>query len=206
MIKQEFSEIVHQYTSDNSLAEKLWLEIEKAYSNKNRHYHTLNHLENLLNQLTECKGGIEDWDTVIFAICYHDIVYDVLRHDNEEKSALLAAQRLSSIGVQADKIEKCKAQILATKTHEDSTDTDVNFFTDADLSILGQDRDVYEEYCRQVRREYSIYPDLIYKPGRKKVLQHFLKMERIFKTEHFFNKFEEQARRNLTHELDELDK
>ena len=205
LIKQIFLKTVHQYASDNSLTAKLWFEIEQAYSGKNRHYHTLKHLENLLNQLMECKDDIEDWHVIVLSICYHDIIYDVLKHDNEEKSALLAAERLTAIGLPVNKIEKCKVQILATKTHENNVEPDTNLFTDADLSILGRDWDVYEYYCMQVRREYSVYPDVIYKPGRKKVLQHFLKMERIFKTTYFFNRFEEQARLNLTHEMDELD-
>jgi predicted metal-dependent HD superfamily phosphohydrolase len=52
-----------------------------------------------------------------------------------------------------------------------------------------------------VRKEYLIYPDLIYNPGRKKVLHHFLAMDRIFKTDFFYNKFEQQARQNLRKEI-----
>jgi predicted metal-dependent HD superfamily phosphohydrolase len=55
-----------------------------------------------------------------------------------------------------------------------------------------------------VRREYSIYPDLLYKPGRKKVLQHFLNMEHIFKTIHFYTLYEQNARNNLNREIAEL--
>jgi predicted metal-dependent HD superfamily phosphohydrolase len=46
-----------------------------------------------------------------------------------------------------------------------------------------------------------MYPDFLYRPGRRKVLQHFLDMERIFKTEEFASKFEKQARVNLGWEL-----
>jgi predicted metal-dependent HD superfamily phosphohydrolase len=49
-----------------------------------------------------------------------------------------------------------------------------------------------------------VYPDVIYKPGRKKVLAHFLQMERIYKTGIFFTMFEKQARQNLQDELAEL--
>ncbi|HET7178254.1 MAG TPA: hypothetical protein VFI14_00955 [Chryseosolibacter sp.] len=52
-----------------------------------------------------------------------------------------------------------------------------------------------------MRREYSMYPDFLYRPGRRKVLQYFLDMERIFKTEEFASKFEKQARGNLEREL-----
>jgi len=69
---------------------------------------------------------------------------------------------------------------------------------------LGQPSDVYEQYCGQIRKEYSIYPDIVYKPGRKKVLIHFLNMEKIFKTSFFYDKYELQARANLESELKRL--
>ncbi|MDX2245424.1 MAG: hypothetical protein SF052_01505 [Bacteroidia bacterium] len=82
-----------------------------------------------------------------------------------------------------------------------SPDNDTNLFTDADLSILGQKREIYHAYSTNVRKEYAIYPDILYNPGRKKVLQHFLAMEQIFKTPHFQEKYEAQARANLEEEL-----
>ena len=59
-------------------------------------------------------------------------------------------------------------------------------------------------YLKNVRKEYSLYPNLVYNPGRKKVLQHFVEMEKIFKTEYFFEKFEAQAKENLKQELEQL--
>ena len=80
-------------------------------------------------------------------------------------------------------------------------DTDTNLFTDADLAILGTDWNSYKKYYQQIRKEYSIYPDMIYNPGRKKVLHHFLHMERIYKTVWFYNRYEQQAIINLEKEL-----
>jgi predicted metal-dependent HD superfamily phosphohydrolase len=147
---------------------------------------------------------LTDPDAVLFALYYHDAVYNVLQKDNEEKSAQLAEKRLKALQVPDVKIETCRRHILATKVHSFSEHPDTNFFTDADLSILGQPWAVYERYTRQVRKEYAIYPDLLYKPGRRKVLEHFLQMPKIFKTEAFLIKFEQQARLNLTRELSAL--
>jgi predicted metal-dependent HD superfamily phosphohydrolase len=204
LLNQTFLTLTQNYTPDNRLANDLWIEIETSYSTKKRHYHTLAHLENLLTQLTPIKSQIKNWDTVLFTLFYHDIVYNSLKKDNEEKSAELAESRLKSIAVPQSIIDHCKAQILATKQHLPSQDTDTNYFTDADLSILGADWETYSVYSKQVRKEYSIYPALIYNPGRKKVLEHFLKMERIFKTDYFFTKFESQAKQNLQRELNLL--
>ena len=87
------------------------------------------------------------------------------------------------------------------KNHEIDNDADVNYFTDADLSILGTSSSDYENYTGQIRKEYSAYPDFIYKQGRRKVLKHFIEMARIYKTPYFFDKYEHQARVNLTNEL-----
>jgi predicted metal-dependent HD superfamily phosphohydrolase len=203
-LKTIFSELVQKYSDDNSLNQELWNEIVENYSGKKRHYHNLSHLENLIKQLLGFKEIISDWDVVLFSVFYHDIVYNTLKQDNEEQSALLAETKLKALKLSNEQIEKCKAAILATKSHELSKDKDINLFTDADLSILGAGWDEYSAYAKQIRKEYSIYPDLIYNPGRKKVLHHFLHMQNIFKTPEFFDTFEKQARQNLKRELREL--
>ena len=204
LLKDTFTTLIHLYSKDAVVVEQYWLEVEKAHSGKKRHYHNLTHLEQLWQQLLPLKTEITDWDTLLFSLFYHDIVYNVRRQDNEEKSADLARQRLQELNYPEPAIQNCVAQILATKGHTISPDVDINLFTDADLSILGQDWAIYLTYTQQVRREYSIYPDLLYKPGRKKVLQHFLNMERIFKTAHFFDLYEKVARTNLSREIGEL--
>ena len=49
-----------------------------------------------------------------------------------------------------------------------------------------------------------MYPDMMYKPGRKKLLEHFLAMPHIFKTAFFRERLEVQARENLMRELELL--
>ena len=204
MLKQIFIELSLKYSGNTRLIETLWTEIEKNYAHKTRHYHTLAHLENLYVQLEEAKKEIEDWDTVLFTLFYHDIIYNPVNNDNEAKSAELAKRRVQSLAYPTNKIDKCVKQILATKEHIKSTNSDTNFFTDADLSILGQAWEKYADYLNQVRKEYSVYPDFIYNPGRKKVLNSFLNRERVFKTNLFFEKFEKTARQNMVKELEQL--
>ncbi len=201
MLKEAFVELLSKHTDNNHLTNDLWLEIELHYSSKERYYHTMQHLDNLLVQLTEIKSEIKCWETILFALYYHDIIYDPQNSDNEEKSAELAGKRMRQIAVPLTTITLCAKLILDTKSHLFSTDSDTNYFTDADLSILGQNNETYALYASNVRREYSMFPDSVYNPGRKSVLKHFLSMDRIFKTDFFYNKFEAQARKNLTNEL-----
>ena len=201
MLKETFIGLLTNYTDNDRLINELWAEIEKNYSSKKRHYHTLYHLDRLLAQLTDVKGEIQNWNTILFTLYYHDIVYNSLKSDNEEKSAKLAEKRMKQISVSIDTIELCQKQILATKSHTLSTNSDTNYFTDADLSVLGQPWETYSIYYKSVRNEYSIYPDFVYNLESKKVLNHFLSMDRIFKTDFFYNKFEKQAKENVQKEL-----
>jgi predicted metal-dependent HD superfamily phosphohydrolase len=201
-----FEAVCSTYTSDSSRIAALWAEVEKNYSGKGRHYHTLVHLENLLTQLLEVKSSIKDWDIMLFSLFYHDIIYNVLKPDNEEKSADFAALRMNKLSLPVSSIEQCIHQILATKKHQPDTDSDTSYFMDADLSVLGQTADIYWEYAQNVRKEYAIYPDLLYRPGRIKVLRHFLDKPRIYHTPYFGGKYEAQARANMEAELRTLTK
>jgi len=204
MLTDTFLQLVKKYSKDHELANNLWLEIFTKYSEPKRHYHTIDHLEAMITDLKEVKGKIDDWDTTLFAVFYHDIIYKASSKTNEGDSAKLAKKRLSEIGFNNDKIDNCLAMILATKQHLPSEDSDTNYLLDADLAILGKNSEDYQKYSNLIREEYTIYADFMYNSGRKKALLHFLEMEAIYKTEHFFKKHEEQARTNIKSELDNL--
>jgi len=204
MFKQAFEDVLSNLTADKVLTDDLFEEIHFKYSSASRYYHNVGHLDHLTRELNPVKNQIEDWQIIILSVAYHDIVYNPLKKDNEERSASIAVDRLSKLNLKEDQKEKCRQQILSTKTHAASDNPDTNYFTDADLSILGSVAESYLEYSCQVRKEYKYFPDLLYKPGRKKVLMRFLEMTNIFKTKHFQNKYERQARLNLTNELRSL--
>ncbi|WP_438710442.1 HD domain-containing protein [Aquimarina muelleri] len=192
------------YTQDSEYTESLWSDINKQHSKKNRYYHNLYHLENLYHNLLEIKTRIKNWDIALFALFYHDYIYNVLKQDNEEQSAKKAEKILNTLKIEKKDITLCSKIIIATKGHNISKNSDINYFTDADLSILGNDWKTYEEYYKNVRKEYKYYPDFVYNKGRIKVLHHFINMPTIFKTSHFYNKFEVQAKENLQREIDLL--
>ncbi len=200
MLHEELLSII----DDRQHAHCLWSEITELYSSEGRHYHNLQHLDFLYNELSTLKTELKDWPAICLAICYHDIIYHPGAADNEDKSAELAEERLSPTNIKESSVSRCKQHILATKLHANHTDPDTNLFTDADLAILGQNDEVYDEYAVNIRREYSHVPDALYGMGRGGVLQRFLRMERIFKTEAFFTKYEVQARKNIRRELQHL--
>lgn len=194
-----FHAVVNNFSKDERQVVACWQELETAYNLPGRHYHTLQHIEQMLSLLEEVKEDCADLEALQLAIFYHDIVYNAQRKDNEARSAVIARKRLTALGFK--RIGKVVALILATQKHERADDRDTNYLLDIDLNILGAAWPRYREYAQQVREEYIIYPDELYKPGRVQVLRHFLGAARIFKTDYFYRKLEARARENLQKEI-----
>jgi len=203
-LKERFAQNCSPFTQDHNLIEKLWQEIEKKYAEKSRHYHNLEHLGHMFRELDAVKEDISNFTNISFSVFYHDIVYDASSKKNEEKSADLAQSRLQLLSLNIDDISEIHQQILATKSHQKSEKEDTNLLLDADLSVLGKDAATYTDYTKKIRKEYAVYPDFLYNPGRKKILQHFLQWESIFKTEVFKAKYETKARENIVSEIERL--
>jgi predicted metal-dependent HD superfamily phosphohydrolase len=203
-LKSKWLTLAAKYSDDGALANRLWEEIELNYSASARHYHTLGHIGKLLAIFGEYEVMITGKDAVEFAIWYHDIIYVPGRSDNETESARLAEKRMLELGVDEKIITTTIQLIEATKTHalsEETDNFDGRFLLDADLSILGADWEEYELYARQIRQEFYFVEKSAYVAGRGGVMQDFLKRERIYKTEEFFQKLGKKARENIEREL-----
>lgn len=198
---KEFQQIIAGY-SNRATAKKLWKEVAALYSGTDRHYHNLEHLDNFYHQLMLCRAEVKDWESLVVAMVYHDAIYNSSDRRDEERSAELAISRLNEIGFPQEKIHTVKALILATKTHAGGNNDDVNYFNDADMSILGLDRDIYIRYTKNVRLEYAATPN--FDAGRRKVLNYFLSMKQIFKTAFFKGLYEKAARNNIAWEITTL--
>ena len=127
MIGELFVATASKAAPDASLVHSLWGEIEKQYSHRSRRYHTLVHLEKMTAELEVVKEQIEDFEAIVFAIVYHDIVYKATKKDNEEKSAELARKRLTSLSYSAQATERIVGHILATKAHQKARTTTRTF-------------------------------------------------------------------------------
>lgn len=202
MIKEKFLDVIRKYSDDEPYNSACWCEIENKYSSKSRYYHTLEHLENMLAELEQVTAYVQYIDTLLFAIYYHDIIYKPTQSNNEHQSALFFQKRI--IKTSFPHFCEAMAQIEATKTHQLSTDPDTNIFLDIDLSILGKSPKEYKTYCENIRKEYRIYPDIVYRKGRKKVLENILAQNAIYKTVFFKQKFEAQAQENIRREVKQL--
>jgi len=201
-----WQQLLQPYTPDQGLIEEGFQTIISHYTETHRHYHDLHHLHALLQLQHTYADRIIDNETLSLAIFFHDIIYDVKQTDNEEQSALAAGNFLRQTNYPVGKIAQVMDFIRATKTHlNTSGNTDLDYFLDFDLSILSAPATDYIAYTQQIRKEYSIYPDELYKPGRKKVLAHFLALPAIYKTDLFREQREAFARQNMEEELKTMD-
>lgn len=200
-IQQTFTGLLERIGFPEDTIHDHWLELEKAYSQKPRHYHNLTHLEEMFACFNTYKAELQFPDEVLYALFYHDIIYKSTRKDNELKSA----ERAVALLPEDPKTNKQRIfdMIVATKDHVAATE-DEKWLIDFDLRILAKEWEDYKVYCLQIRKEYSIYPDFLYNPGRKKALQHFLEKEFLYQTQTFRTLYEAKARENIQKEISTL--
>jgi predicted metal-dependent HD superfamily phosphohydrolase len=162
-----------------------------------RHYHTRQHLEECLAAFEPAAHLATRPAEVEAALWFHDAVYDPHRNDNEERSAALASNALGAAGIDAAAVARIAASILRTKHHADAGNDDQRLVLDVDLSILGADQARFDEYERQIRREYAFVSEASFHARRVTLLKAFLLRPCIYHLDHFRERLEQRARANL---------
>lgn len=178
--------------------------LEMRYAEPHRAYHNLMHVMDCLREFESAQNLARDPATVEMALWYHDAIYDPRAKDNEERSAELAVDVGKDIGLPDSFRETVKTLILATKKHDASNNYDAAIMIDVDLSVLGRPLLHFDEYEKQIRQEYDWVPDDAFAVGRSTILETFLARPTIYFTEFFRNKYERQARENLSRSIQKL--
>lgn len=180
-------------------------EIRAAYAEPHRAYHTAHHIAACLRLVDDpdVKRRSARRSEIEAAIWWHDLVYDTHAKDNEEKSADHAIATLGAAGVAVDVVDRIAAHILATKRHE-TDESDGALVIDIDLSILAEDEATYARFEEEIRREYAWVDAASYAAGRSAVLRHFLERPNIYVTEHFRERWDAKARKNIGWALERL--
>ena len=202
---QQWLSIGQQYTGNVALLQQVFDMLSVAYGSTGRHYHGMQHVLTLLRDAEEEYGSNMPAE-LYYAIWFHDCVYSATSSDNEAQSAKLAAKYLALMQLPRQTVNRVEAMILKTANHLDAVVEDdcTAFFLDADLKILGVDAESYGAYTQAVRREYRIYPDMLYNAGRRKFLYKALAAARLYSTAKFYERYEQRARINLQNELNQL--
>jgi len=167
--------------------------ILSIWNEGDRHYHNLNHLNKLLEDINNSNLSEIETDILIIVALFHDIVYDVKNRNNEEKSSEFF---LNCCGDKSNPYIKIISQIiLDTKTHsisdeflnKDISDKNLsnkNFkdlyskmsklFCGLDMSICESSYDELLEWEEGIYDEYKVFGNQIYKEHRLKFLESLL--------------------------------
>jgi predicted metal-dependent HD superfamily phosphohydrolase len=175
----------------------IFAHLTTAYAEPGRAYHTAEHIRDCLTQLDLARDHAHRPDEVETALWFHDAVYVPGGSDNEVRSAQLAQAALLACGVSAGVADRIAELVLATRHLTIPSDPDTQLLCDIDLSILGRDRGVFDEFERRIRQEYDWVPEPVYRTSRSEILAGFLKRRSIYQTEFFRDLYESSARANL---------
>ena len=184
----------------------LFTQLISAYQEPDRHYHNLQHLQQLFTALQNFNPSnyLNDRPSIILAIFFHDAIYDTRSHENEAQSAKWASESLTKLNFPNTTIDRITHLIHLTKTHRpDPTDLNAQILLDCDLSILAAPPAQYQTYAKAIRQEYHWVPEADYRKGRSQILQTFLNRDRIYHHPEMHH-HEHQARTNLNQEIQTL--
>ncbi len=188
----------------STLPPRLYEDLVARYCEPHRRYHTLQHLDECLEQLDDLRGLAERPDEVEMALWFHDAIYDVRRHDNEQRSAEWARESLLGGGVARDVADRVYALVTATDHRSPPQGRDAEIIVDIDLAILGAEPGRFEEYERQIREEYDWVTEEVFRCERGRILAGFLARPRIFRTDYFHERHEARARKNIGRAIQRL--
>jgi predicted metal-dependent HD superfamily phosphohydrolase len=169
------------------------------YREKERFYHTLEHLNECLDSLEAARSRVPvpNADAIEMALWFHDLVYVPRVDNNEEESARIAELCLNQAGASQLLVNDVNRLILATRNHQHDDQEDAKWMIDIDLAIFGQHEDRFAEYERQIRKEYEWVAADVYCEKRVGILEAFLLRPRLYQTDYFCQRLESQARANL---------
>ena len=205
-LRERWSALMDSFEVDAHLADKAFEDLAARYGENGRHYHTLAHIENVLETADALRPFAQDFPAVELAAWFHDIIYDPRAADNEAQSADYAARVLGTMGLPAATIAKVERLIRATThAYPCPDDPDCQVLLDADLATFGSNWPLQEEIAAAIRQEFSFVPEDTYRVGRRQVLKQFLQRDRIFYNPKMFAQFEETARQNIAQAIAALD-
>lgn len=190
-------------------ADELWLAIHAGYQRPPRHYHTFDHVVEVVRWYHRVAQEI-GWRQpreVFLAVLFHDIVYQVGAPDNEQQSARRATECVNTHLAQAGIDTGLVVELIElTARHGKLAPGDVGeeaaLFLDCDMAVLGAAPEVYDRYEQDVAQEYlQVYPPALYSHGRRQFLEGLLARERIYLSPFFHALLDAAARANLRRAL-----
>lgn len=143
-------------------------DVIKAYDEPHRFYHTLEHIQDVLQNLN--NANLLKHDELFLTAIFHDIIYNPQSANNEEDSASFFIDAAKNTSLNQAQKEHVKQLILDTKHHIPSVEFSAEFIN-ADLAILSSSFDKLITYEKQIFKEFQFVDYSIYKVKRLEVLK-----------------------------------
>ncbi|WP_086931750.1 HD domain-containing protein [Agarilytica rhodophyticola] len=201
-LRDEWISLCGELSEHKGCAQRWFNTLCNAYENPQRSYHNLAHIKQVLDIAKAHRSYFSQWHSVFFASWFHDFIQG-RGQKNEVLSAQLATRALSELALSPELIENTRQMILSTKDHLVKENSDCALFVDCDLSILGATPELYENYSKQCRLEYTV-SNFKYKIGRRRFLTKTLAKKSIYQTSLLGDQLEHKARVNIINELENL--
>jgi pantetheine-phosphate adenylyltransferase len=145
------------------------------YSESHRHWHTPQHLYEMLQGITilleEDMINLKEYKILMVAAIFHDIIYDTKRKDNEEQSVEYMLSLLNRNVISEDVI-KIRDIIIDTKRH-DSKEKLSKFFNQLDTSIVDAPFMELLDWEDKIWKEYKWFGWETYKEKRLDFLNNY---------------------------------
>lgn len=212
---------------DPDIAQSVYEELITIYTDPEREYHSSSHIENFINKVYELmriyafKNHDKTKAEMILAAFFHDCFHNTYRHTkdipldaltDEEQSADFAVKSMKRMGARPTKsISRIYQLIRLTEEHQIDNTSECSIdmqkvFLDADMAIIGDIDPKYEEYMVGVWKEYAHIPPETFIAGRVHFLSQLLEKKAIFHTVYMNQLYSEQAFKNISYEINILDK
>lgn len=143
-----------------------------CYREPHRYYHNLNHLEEICQLILNEHEAGTNRDILLVAAVFHDIIYNPLKGDNEEKSAALFRAMASG---KKENIDYVNSIILDTKQHIANTDLSEDFIRYDFHGLRTGDLGRMVSDGMKIMREFQYYDYGQYKIGRNRAMNEIAK-------------------------------
>ena len=178
VLRRKWHDLLRVWAVDPALADRTFEDVCKHYAEPGRFYHTLDHVQAMLETVESIGSYARNLNAVKLATWLHDVIYDSRASDNEERSADYAERLCEEFSIPDGRL--VASLILKTKTHDAGDDPDAQVLLDADLAILGASEPVYRAYAEKIRQEYAWVPEPDYRQGQTASLAEVLEQAEDF--------------------------
>src|SRR5690242_8329370 len=99
VLHQKWHELLRTWAVAPALMEQTFEEVRERYSESSRFYHTLDHIQDVLQTVDRLGSYAPIGNAVRLAAWLHDVIYDSRASDNEERSADYAQNLCANLAI-----------------------------------------------------------------------------------------------------------